>query len=105
MRFRTLLLALALAGAGMTASVAGPAVKGDPAKGEALMAERCAACHGPDGNSPIPTFPKLAGQHAEYLMLEFKEYQIDHRPSEMMQPIVKALSEVDMANLAVFLTA
>ncbi|MFA5081164.1 MAG: c-type cytochrome [Hydrogenophilaceae bacterium] len=105
MRFRTVLIALALAGGGMTASKAGPAVKGDPAKGEALMAERCAACHGPDGNSPVPNFPKLAGQHAEYLLHEIREYQEHHRESDLMQPVVQGLGEADMADLAVFLAA
>ena len=33
----------------------------------AKAAEVCAACHGPDGNSPAPAFPKLAGQHASYM--------------------------------------
>lgn len=105
MRYSTLLLGLALTCAGMTASNAGPAIKGDAAKGAALMTERCAACHGPDGNSLAANFPKLAGQHAEYLMLELKEYQANRRQSEVMQPIVKDLSEEDITNLAVFLTA
>jgi cytochrome c553 len=102
---RNHLLGLALAFAGMTVAIAGPAVKGDPARGAALMAERCAACHGPDGNSPAPNFPKLAGQHAEYLLHELEEYQQHHRESEMMQPIVAALSPDEMADLAVFLSA
>ncbi|NTV95686.1 MAG: cytochrome c4 [Thiobacillus sp.] len=105
MRFRTVLIALALTGGGMTASNAGPAIKGDPAKGQALMAERCAACHGPDGNSQAPTFPKLAGQHAEYLLHEINEYKEHHRESDMMQPLVADLSDEDVANLAVFLAA
>lgn len=105
MRFRKFLLALVLAGTGMTASNAGPALKGDAARGAALMAERCAGCHGPDGNSPAPNFPKLAGQHAEYLLHELKEYQEHHRDSELMQPVVKDLGEEDMVNLAVFLAA
>lgn len=104
MRFRTILIALALAG-GMATSNAGPAIKGDLAKGEALMAERCAACHGPDGNSPVPNFPKLAGQHPEYLLHELNEYKEHHRDNEMMVPMVEGLSDEDMADLAVFLAA
>lgn len=105
MRSHKILIGLALACAGMATSNAGPALKGDIAKGAALMAERCAGCHGPDGNSPVPNFPKLAGQHAEYLLHEIKEYQEYHRESEMMLPIVKDLSAEDMTNLAVFLAA
>ena len=43
----------------------GPALPGDAAAGEAKSAV-CAACHGMDGNSMIPMYPKLAGQHEAY---------------------------------------
>lgn len=105
MRFRPYILAFALFGAGMTAVNAGPTGQGDPAKGATLMAERCAACHGPDGNSPVPTFPKLAGQHVDYLVHELNEYQEHRRVSEMMLPIAKELSQTDIADIAVFLAA
>ncbi len=105
MRTRTARLYLALACSGMAAAVAGSTLEGDAAKGAALMAERCASCHGPDGNSPVPTFPKLAGQHADYLLHEMKEYTQYHRQSDMMEPVMKKLSEADMVNLAVFLAA
>lgn len=105
MRLLPVPLILVLASLGMAASMAGPAIQGDPARGAALMAERCAACHGPDGNSPVANFPKLAGQHAEYLLHEIIEYREHHRESELMQPVVQGLSETDMADLAVFLAA
>ena len=41
--------------------------KGDPSAGQAKSAI-CAACHGMDGNSTVPTWPKLAGQHEQYLV-------------------------------------
>lgn len=105
MRLRHLLIAATLVGGSTTASNAGPPMQGDLARGAAVMAERCAACHGPDGNSQTPAFPKLAGQHAEYLLHEMKEYQEHHRESELMQPLVQDLAEQDMVNLAVFLAA
>jgi len=49
--------------------------QGDAARGEALASTICAACHGPDGNSPTSANPKIAGQHAQYLykqMMDFK---------------------------------
>ena len=46
---------------------------GDVEAGKSKSA-MCAACHGPDGNSPAPTFPKLAGQHAVYLAKQLAEY-------------------------------
>ena len=44
-----------------------PVAAGDVAAGKAKSAT-CAACHGADGNSPTPDFPKLAGQHQDYLL-------------------------------------
>jgi cytochrome c553 len=105
MRTNTLTTGLFLACAGMTASLADPVAKGDPGRGATLMAERCAGCHGSDGNSVAANFPKLAGQPAEYLLHEIGEYKHHHRESELMQPAVADLTEQDMADLAVFLTA
>jgi cytochrome c553 len=53
-----------------------------PADVEKLLAKaNCASCHGADYNSPIdPTYPKLAGQHADYLYASLKAYQIDKNP-------------------------
>ncbi len=42
------------------------AEKPDPDAGAVIAQGVCAACHGPDGNSPLPVNPNLAGQHAEY---------------------------------------
>jgi cytochrome c553 len=103
MRLHTLSIGMALACIGMAASSADPAAKDDAARGAALMAERCAACHGPDGNAVATNFPKLAGQHTEYLLHELGEYKLHHRESELMQPAVSELSDQDMADLAVFL--
>ena len=53
-----------------------------PADVEKLLAKaNCASCHGNDYNSPIdPTYPKLAGQHADYLYAALKAYQVDRNP-------------------------
>ena len=59
----SLLLTLGITGAAVAAE--GP-VKGDATAGQAKAAV-CGACHGPDGNSPAPNFPKLAGQGERYL--------------------------------------
>ena len=52
-----------------------PAPKADPARGEPIASTVCGACHGPDGNSAIPVNPKLAGQHAEYLVRQMKNFK------------------------------
>ncbi|HAN27619.1 MAG TPA: cytochrome c4, partial [Haliea salexigens] len=55
-----------------TAGAATPFLKGDAAAGEPLT-QICSACHGADGNSPVPTFPKLAGQGQRYLLKQLMD--------------------------------
>ncbi len=74
---------------------------GDPAAGEA-KSETCKACHGPDGNSPSPAFPILAGQHADYMLLTLKEYKSGVRKNAIMGAQATALSEQDMKDLAAY---
>lgn len=75
--------------------------KADPAAGQAL-AGTCAACHGSDGNSPSPAFPKIAGQHAKYTYKQLMDYKSGARQNAIMAGIVASLSEQDMANLAAY---
>lgn len=65
----------------------------------------CAACHGVDGNSAAPNFPKLAGQHADYLYKQLKQYKSGDRKNAVMAGMVAALSEEDMLNLAAYYAA
>ncbi|MGH8503347.1 MAG: c-type cytochrome [Gammaproteobacteria bacterium] len=74
---------------------------GDPAAGEKKAAP-CAACHGPDGNSPAPNFPKLAGQHEDYLLRALEDYKSGARKNPVMAGMVAPLSEQDMEDLAAF---
>jgi len=78
------------------------AQSGDASKAISLSASLCASCHGEDGNSAVPLFPKLAGQQAVYLLRELKDYKSGKRANEVMQPIVSGLSDDDLANLAAF---
>lgn len=78
---------------------------GDAAKAASLSANLCASCHGEDGNSVVPLFPKLAGQQAVYLLRELKDYKSGKRVSEVMNPIVAGLNDEDLANLAAFYAA
>ena len=66
------LLTLALAMSMVVAS--NVAVAGDAAAGKAKTAV-CVGCHGPDGNSTNPIWPKLAGQHAAYLVKALKDFK------------------------------
>lgn len=77
---------------------------GDAAAG-AAKAAICAGCHGIDGNSVIPMYPKLAGQHAAYLETSIKAYQTQDRKggnAVQMYPMVAALSDQDIADLAAY---
>lgn len=75
--------------------------KGDPARGRQLAAG-CAACHSADGNSTNPQFPKLAGQHADYMVQTMKAYKSGDRKNAIMAGITAALSEQDMQDLAAY---
>jgi cytochrome c553 len=77
-----------------------PAAKSDPAKGESLASTVCAACHGPDGNSPIPQNPSIAGQHASYLYKQLSDFKAGRRKNPIMAGIVAGLSDEDMRNVA-----
>ena len=75
-------------------------VKPDLAKGEATFAAVCAACHGVDGNSGTPAYPKLAQQHPEYLVKQLQEFKSDKRSNAIMKGFASMLSDEDMKNVA-----
>ena len=74
---------------------------GDAEAGKAKSAP-CAACHGADGNSVNPTWPKLAGQGAPYLVEQLEMFKDGTRANALMAPQAAALSEQDMHDLAAF---
>ena len=74
---------------------------GDAAAGQTKSAI-CAACHGADGNSMVPQWPKLAGQHAAYVSRQTALIQSGARPVPEMAGIVAGLTEQDFADIAAF---
>jgi cytochrome c553 len=84
----------------MVASVT-PALAGDAARGQE-KSKACVACHGPDGNSASPEFPKIAGQNYDYLLKSLKDYKSGARKSPVMAPMGANLSTRDMEDLAAF---
>lgn len=60
----------------------------------------CAACHGSDGNSQTADFPRLAGQHQDYLVKALSDYQSGARKNAIMSPQAANLSKRDIADLA-----
>jgi cbb3-type cytochrome c oxidase subunit III len=79
--------------------------KPDLAKGEASFGAVCAACHGPDGNSAAPNYPKLSQQHPEYIVKQLTEFKSGKRANAIMLGFASTLSEEDMKNIAYWVTA
>ncbi len=74
--------------------------KPDLAKGEASYGAVCAACHGVDGNSGTPAYPKLSQQHPEYLVKQLQEFKSDKRSNAIMKGFASMLSDEDMKNIS-----
>ena len=87
--------------AAVLAAAAGAAHAGNPEAGKE-KSRTCAACHGPDGNSVAADFPKLAGQHYDYLVKSLRDYKSGARKNAIMAPLVANLSERDFEDLAAF---
>lgn len=75
--------------------------KGDYEAGKA-KSTTCAACHGFDGNSTVPSFPKLAGQQRDYLYHALKAYKTGKRKNPIMAGQVQNLSDTDMLDLTMY---
>ncbi len=105
----TLMLALAAARGGYAQDKA--ASNPDLAKGQQIVGQVCAACHGTDGNSTIGANPKLAGQHADYLVKQLVDYTVKPgagkpaRENSVMAGFAATLSDSDRRNIAAFLAA
>lgn len=78
---------------------------GDAASGK-QKSQACAACHGTDGNAPIgPDFPRIAGQHYDYLLKALHDYKSGARKNPIMGGQVGGLSAQDMADLAAYFSS
>ena len=75
--------------------------KGDPSAGQAKSAI-CAACHGMDGNSTVPTWPKLAGQHEQYLVRQVSLIKSGARMVPEMAGITPGLSEQGIEDISAY---
>jgi cytochrome c553 len=93
---RLSILALAL----MLASTAARA--DDVKRAEDIVQGKCFVCHGVDGESSSPVFPRLAGQHARYIERQLADYKSGRRKSSAMQPMVEDLTPADFKALGVY---
>jgi cytochrome c553 len=88
-----------------------PAHAADASNGKVLAdSHNCAACHGVNLNKPVsPEYPKLAGQHADYIYWALRQYQMGNgnphlgRNNPIMQAQVQSLSQGDMKDIAAYI--
>ena len=64
-----------------------------------IVTNLCIACHGIDGNSPLPANPNLSGQHAGYITKQLMQFKNWERDNAVMKGMVENLTEQDMINL------
>ncbi len=98
MNFKSLMAIFGLAfGLNATATAA------DLAAGEATAGAICAGCHMPDGNSVVDMFPKLAGQHTQYLVKQLNDYKSGARKDDTMVGMAATLvTDADVENVSAF---
>jgi cytochrome c553 len=62
----------------------------------------CAACHGADGNSVNPIWPRLAGQHASYIAKQIRDFKSMKRLDPTMQGMAATVQDADIDNIAAY---
>ncbi|MGH8208095.1 MAG: c-type cytochrome, partial [Steroidobacteraceae bacterium] len=65
----------------------------------------CSSCHGPNGNSTNPEWPRLAGQSAVYIAEQLRLFRAGTRANPIMKPLAATLSDQDVSDLAVYYEA
>jgi cytochrome c553 len=92
----TLSLSLAL-----SCHAASAVAQGDSHAGKTKSAS-CAGCHGEDGNSAMPSFPKLAGQNKVYLVKQLQAFKNGSRIAPMMAPMAMGLDDAAIEDIAAY---
>ncbi len=90
-----------------------PAAPAEPSAEVAGLLKKgnCESCHGKNFSAPIdPTYPKLAGQHADYLYAALKEYQVDKNPqvgrnNAIMGGMARLLSHAEAKQVAAYIAS
>jgi len=75
--------------------------KGNSSDGQTKVAS-CVSCHGENGNSMVPSFPKLAGQHEAYLVRQLQDLKDGFRNAPMMAPLAMALDDKSIEDIAAY---
>jgi cytochrome c553 len=94
---------LSIAGAMLIATASSHGA--DDKRAEEIVQGKCFICHGADGESSSPVFPRLAGQHARYIERQLADYKSGKRASSTMKPMVDDLSAADFKALGAYFEA
>jgi cytochrome c553 len=78
-----------------------PTKPGDPKAGQGKAAA-CGACHGADGNSTDPQYPKLAGQNEAYIATQLMRFKSGVRANVIMSGMAASLSPQDMRDIGAY---
>lgn len=97
---------------GLYVAVSGTALANGDVEAGQEKAQVCAACHGPQGNTAVDMYPKLAGQHASYIAKQLHDYKLaaetngeEGRANAIMQGQAMGLSDEDIADLSAYFEA
>jgi len=101
--------------AAAASTAAAPATEGAPAATAAVKpgdatagqgkAAACGACHGLDGNSTDPQYPKLAGQSEQYIVHQLTNFKTSKRQNPIMLGMATPLSEQDMHDIGAYFSS
>nr|MBL8410482.1 cytochrome c4 [Dechloromonas sp.] len=89
----------------MLANSGTAAEKLDMARAEEIVSGRCFLCHGLEGEAASPVFPRLAGQHAEYIAKQLAEFKSGKRKSDTMKPQSEDLTPAEMKAIGAYFQA
>ena len=93
---------------GLLASLGLPALAAtqeEMARAEEIVGGRCFLCHGIEGESASAVFPRLAGQHSEYIARQLADFKSGKRMSDTMKPQAEELTPAEMKALGLFFEA
>ena len=89
----------------MLAFASTPLLASGNAQSGKQKATTCFACHGVDGNSVDPQYPRLAGQYNKYLQVVLHEYKDGQRNNPIMKGMVATLSAQDIEDISAYFSS
>lgn len=101
---RVLITGILVAGLAATSLHAAGTITGNAEKGKEKAGQICQACHALDGNGipGQPIWPKLAGQHPNYIYKQLNNFKNNERYNVQMSPMAMPLTDEEMRNLAAY---